>query len=84
MLEPFILPPIFVELIENADNLAALDEKTWEEFFCLLGEDETLLPELVAVLGPQNFMVLVQYFGGQTIRLPRAGEILKRVHNDLP
>lgn len=82
MAEPFALPAVFKELIDNADNLDSLTEETWEAFYALLATDETLLAELVSVLGPANFVVLVQYFGGQTIKLPKAGEILKKVKND--
>ena len=51
-------------------------------FLVILSTEESLIPELVAILGPQNFVVLVQYFGGHTLAIPKASTILQKVNND--
>ena len=78
MPEPSLLPPIFRELIDAADNLEKLTPEVWDSFYGAIGEDESLIPELVCVLGPHTFEVLIQYFGGQTLKLPKAGDIVSR------
>jgi len=78
MPEPSLLPPIFRELIDAADNLEKLTPEAWESFYSAIGEDENLLPELVCVLGPNTFETLIRYFGGQTLKLPKPGDILRK------
>jgi hypothetical protein len=78
MNEPSILPPIFKELIDIADNLDKLTPEVLDGYYAAVGEDESLIPELISVLGPHTFETLIRYFGGHTIKLPKVGDIVAR------
>ena len=71
-----ILPPVFGELITLADQIAQTDEKVIEAYCMTLNDEESFVPELVGVIGPMAFRLLVCYYGGQSIRIPCPEEVL--------
>ncbi len=71
-----IVPAIFQDLVSRADNVEKLTPETLEEYFTLVDEDESFVPELISVLGRDTFSVFIRCFGGQSLRIPRAEDIL--------
>jgi hypothetical protein len=45
----------------------------------LLEEDESFLPELISMLGPDAYTDIAYYFGGSTIRIPQPRDIIRQV-----
>jgi len=76
-----ILPPIFRELAEKADRLGNIDREMILEYSCTLNDDQSFLPEIFSIVGPENFGLLVRNFGGQSIRIPKPEDILMAVKN---
>ena len=73
------VPKVLYGLLEQVDTLENLTpEVTWQFVFSL-NDDESFLPELVAAIGPDNFLLLVKHLGGQSIRIPKPDDILRRV-----
>jgi hypothetical protein len=75
------LPEIFSDLISFADSLGSLTEEGVEHYCELLQEDHSLTPELLAVVGASTFKQIVAALGGQSLKIPRAEEILKRIQD---
>ena len=76
---PNILPPVFGELINLADHVAKIDDKVIEAYCLSLDDDESFVPELIGIIGPMAFQMLVCYYGGQSMRIPFPEEILDRL-----
>lgn len=74
-----ILPPVFGELITQADRVAQIDGTVIEGYCMTLDDEESFVPELMGVIGPMAFQQLVCYYGGQSIRIPRPEEILDKM-----
>lgn len=70
------IPELFFSLIEQADKFAALDEASWEAYYESLNTAPSFIPELVAVIGPGAFELLVKNYGGRSITIPTADNIL--------
>lgn len=73
------VPKILYDLLNRADKLEELTPETLWEYFELLNDDESFIPEVVAMLGPVTFAMLVQHLGGQVVRVPKPEDILRRV-----
>jgi len=76
---PNILPPIFGELISLADKVGQIDENVIEAYCLSLDDDESFMPELVGIIGPMAFQMLVCYYGGQSMRIPCPEDILAKL-----
>lgn len=74
-----VAPKILYDLLNKADALEGLTPDTVWQFLTILNEDESFLPEVVAMVGPATFTLLVKHIGGQTIRIPKPEDILRRV-----
>ena len=73
------LPKTFFDLLRKSQALEDIDTKVLEVYFAEIAEDETLIPELVCVIGPGPFMSMVEYFGGMSMTIPKPEDILRRV-----
>ena len=76
---PNILPPIFGELINSADYVAQIDAKVIEAYCLSLDDEESFMPELIGIIGPMAFKMLVCYYGGQSMRIPLPEDILSKL-----
>lgn len=84
MQENNLIPEIFFSLMDQADKLAALDEVTLNRYYELLNDVASFVPELVAVVGPDAFELLVKNYGGRTITIPTADNIISLVRKNEP
>jgi len=71
------IPPIFKDLLDQTSKQLSLTPEIMDSYFEYLNDDESFIPELVAIVGPVSFITLIKSLGGQTIQIPRAEEILK-------
>jgi hypothetical protein len=76
-----LLSPLFYDLIERANKIEALTPELMDEFYAKIGSHESFLPELIAVIGPATFELLVRYYGGESFKIPKADDIIKFVRN---
>jgi len=77
-----LLPMVFGELIERANKIEQLTDVVMAEYYAAINNDESLIPEVVSILGPNTFELLVKYFGGHTIRIPKSEDILATVRRN--
>jgi hypothetical protein len=77
--ETNLVPEIFFTLMNQADKLEELDDATLWRYYSLIDNDPSFIPELVAIVGPDIFAMLVHNFGGQKITIPTADQILSFV-----
>jgi len=73
---------VFGELIERANKIEQLTDVVMAEYYAAINNDESLIPEVVSILGPNTFELLVKYFGGHTIRIPKSEDILATVRRN--
>lgn len=73
------VPKILYDLLNRAEKLDDLAPDTVWEYLELLNEDESFLPEVVAIVGPATFTLLVQHMGGQSVRVPKPEDIIRKV-----
>ena len=71
-----LVPEIFFSLMDQADKLDELDEPIMESYYDALNDVSSFIPELVAVIGPEAFELLVKNYGGRTLTIPNADAIL--------
>jgi hypothetical protein len=76
MEEHDLIPEVFFSLMDQADKLGELDEETMQRYYETLNDAFSFLPELVAVIGPDAFELLVKNYGGRTITIPSPETIL--------
>jgi hypothetical protein len=76
------LPQIFYDMLDKADVTDKLTSDIIATYCEGIQEDESFLPDLLAVIGPEAFETMVKYHGGQTFHVPRAEEILSKVKKD--
>jgi hypothetical protein len=74
-----IVPAILQDLVDRANSVEQVTPEVLEEYFTLLDNDESFVPELIAMVGRDTFGVFVRCFGGQSLRIPRAEDILGAV-----
>lgn len=74
-----LIPEIFMSLMDQADKLAELDESTMNRYYEVIGEAHTFIPELVSIIGPDAFGLLVKHYGGRSLTIPTPDQILKTV-----
>lgn len=77
-----ILPVVFTELIERVNKIEQLNCSVMSEYYASINSEESLVPELVSLLGPDSFELLVKYLGGYTIRIPKTEDILATVRRN--
>lgn len=73
------IPKILYDLLDRAEKLDDLTPETMWEYLGLLNEDESFLPEVVAIVGPVTFTMMVQHIGGQSVKLPKPEDIIRKV-----
>lgn len=71
-----LIPEIFFNLMDQASKLDELDEGTMQQYYDALNEVSNFIPELVAVIGPEAFELLVKNYGGRSLTIPSADAIL--------
>lgn len=74
-----LIPEIFFNLMDQADKLAELDDETMDRYYEVIGESHTFIPELISIIGPEAFKLLVKHFAGRAISVPTPDQILKAV-----
>lgn len=79
--ENSLLPPIFGELIAAVNDIEQVDGAVIEAYCMALDDEESFIPELIGIIGPMAFRMLVCYYGGQSVRVPQAEEILNKVRS---
>jgi hypothetical protein len=84
MQENNLIPEIFYSLMDQADKLEQLDESVLSRYYELLNDVTSFVPELVAVIGPDAFELLVKNYGGRTITIPSADNIISYVRKNEP
>ncbi len=84
MQENNLIPEIFYSLMDQADKLDQLDESVLSRYYELLNDATSFIPELVAVIGPDAFELLVKNYGGRTITIPSADNIISFVRKNEP
>lgn len=77
-----ILPVVFDELIERANKIEQLTDAVMADYYAAINGDESLIPEVISILGPNTFELLVKYFGGHTIQIPKSDDILATVRRN--
>ena len=82
MAENNLVPDIFYSLMDQAEKLDKLDEPMLSKYYELLNDATNFLPELVAIIGPSTFELLVKNYGGRTISIPTADNILNLVRKN--
>lgn len=71
--------PIFRKLLsrnEKMDNIK--EDDVLDEYIAFLKDEESYLYDLYNLVGPEIFLVLVEYFGGLTLSIPKPSEILRK------
>jgi len=77
-----LIPDIFLTLMVQADKIAELDEETMSRYYELLNDVHSFMPELVAIVGPEVFEILVKNYGGRSMQIPTADQILSFVRKN--
>jgi hypothetical protein len=80
--ETNLVPEIFYTLMNQVEKLEELDETTLWRYYDGLDNDPSFIPELVSLVGPEIFGLLVKYFGGKSIPIPTAEQILSIVRKN--
>jgi hypothetical protein len=84
MQENNLVPEIFYDFMNQVEKLKQLDESVMNQYYGLLNGATNFLPELVAVIGPEAFELLVKNYGGRTVTIPSAETILNSVRKNEP
>lgn len=79
MKDVLYMPKIFQELITKMDNVDDLTDDQLNAYFGLIAEDTNFIPELVSIIGPDNFKTLVYYLGGNVMKIPKVQDIIRAV-----
>ena len=73
------LPQIFYDMLDKADTADKLTSDIIANYCESIQEEESFLPDLLDVIGPEAFETMVKYHGGQTFYVPGVEEILAKV-----
>jgi hypothetical protein len=74
-----VVPKILYDLLDQAEALEGLTPEIMWEYLATLNEDESFIPDLVAIVGPSTFALLVKHLSGQAFRVPKPEDILRKV-----
>jgi len=77
-----LIPDIFLTLMAQADKIEELDEETMSQYYELLNDAPSFMPELVAIVGPEVFEILVKNYGGRSMQIPTADQIISLVRKN--
>lgn len=77
-----ILPDIFYTLLDQREKADSLTEVIIGEYCCILKNQESFFCDLKDVLGTDALIELVKNFGGITLEIPKASDILSTVRRN--
>jgi hypothetical protein len=73
------LPQVFYDMLDRVNISDKLNQDIITEYCTHIQGDETFLPDLLSIVGPEAFESMVRYHGGQYFYVPRADEVLTKV-----
>lgn len=74
-----VLPEVFYTLLDQRTKATAITPTLLAEYCELMKNDPTFLPELLAVIGPDKLIELIQTYGGVPLDIPTPNDILSTV-----
>lgn len=77
-----ILPDIFYTLLDQREKADKLTDDTVLEYCHILRNQESFFCDLKDVLGTEGLIMLVRNFGGITLEIPKASDILGTVRRN--
>jgi len=83
MSDSYLVPKLFTDLINQVGLEQELTPEVEQAYFAAIGSDESLLPELACILGPQPFFGLITHLGGQTLKVPRVSDVIRLAKKEI-
>lgn len=74
-----VLPEVFYTLLDQRTKAATITPALLAEYCEVVKNDPTFLPELLAVIGPDKLIELIQNYGGVPLDIPTPNDILSTV-----
>lgn len=71
------IPKLFNTLIGQALKLESITPEVLDAYFANISEDESFVPELVSMVGPPTFLLLIEHFGGCSIPIPKIQDVIR-------
>ena len=75
-----LVPEIFSTLIEQRKKAESVTPAILSRYCSRLKDQPTFINELVEVIGEDNFLILIQRFGGIKLDIPQPGDIITEVN----
>ena len=74
------LPKALVDLVTHLDKADAITPEMVHQYAQLTATQESLIPDLIDLIGEKHFWAVVTHLGGNVLRIPKPQDVLRVIN----